>query len=53
MIVGTTRPGVFLLGAMTWGWGLEGVKPDRFDLIGGVLVLAGIATILGGRSLYT
>ena len=45
--------GVFLLGAMTWGWALEGVKPDRFDVIGGVLVLAGIATILWGRSLYT
>jgi small multidrug resistance family-3 protein len=45
--------GVFLLGAMTWGWALDGLKLDRFDLIGAVLVLAGIATILWGRLLFT
>lgn len=44
--------GVFLLGAMTWGWALDGLKPDRFDVIGAVVVLVGIATILWGRLLY-
>ena len=45
--------GVFLLGAMTWSWALEGVKPDRFDLLGAALVLLGGATILWGRLLFT
>ena len=44
--------GVFLLGAMTWGWALDGLKPDRFDVIGAVVVLVGISTILWGRWLY-
>ena len=26
--------GVFLLGAMTWGWIVEGAKPDGADLLG-------------------
>jgi len=42
--------GVFLLGAMASGWILDGLKPDRFDLIGALLVLAGVSTILWGRS---
>jgi drug/metabolite transporter superfamily protein YnfA len=45
--------GVFLLGAMASGWILEGLKPDRFDLIGAVLVLAGVFTILWGRTLIS
>lgn len=45
--------GVFLLGAMVSGWILEGLRPDRFDLIGALLVLAGISTILWGRSLIS
>ena len=44
--------GVFLLGAMTWGWAFDGLTPDRSDVIGAVVVLAGIATILWGRLLY-
>ncbi len=43
--------GVFLLGAMAWGWTIEGLKPDRFDILGAALVLAGSATILWGRLL--
>jgi small multidrug resistance family-3 protein len=43
--------GVFLLGAMAWGWTIEGLKPDRFDVLGAALVLAGSATILWGRLL--
>lgn len=43
--------GVFLLGAMGWGYLVEGFRPDRFDVVGAGLVLAGIAVILGGRSL--
>ena len=45
--------GVFLLGAMLWGWALDGLRPDRFDSIGAILVVAGITTILWGRGLFT
>ncbi|MEE9298498.1 MAG: YnfA family protein [Acidimicrobiia bacterium] len=45
--------GVFLLGAMLWGWALDGLRPDRFDIIGAILVLAGITIILWGRVLVT
>ena len=43
--------GVFLLGAMGWGWAFDELKPDRFDVLGAILVLAGIAAILWGREL--
>ncbi len=45
--------GFFLIGAMLWGWALDGLRPDRFDVIGAILVIAGITTILWGRMLYT
>lgn len=44
--------GVFLVGALTWGVLVEGFRPDRYDLIGGAIVLVGVATILGGRHLF-
>ncbi len=44
--------GVFLLGAMLWGWVLDGLRPDRFDSIGAILVVAGITIILWGRVLF-
>ena len=43
--------GVFLVGAMTWGWLIDGARPDRFDLLGALLVIVGAATILWGREL--
>ena len=44
--------GVFLIGAMLWGWVVDGRAPDRFDLIGGALVLTGIVTVISGRTLF-
>jgi small multidrug resistance family-3 protein len=44
--------GVFLMGAMLWGWAVGGARPDRFDLLGGGLVLLGAATILWGRRAF-
>ena len=43
--------GVFLLGAMTWGWIIDGARPDTADLLGGGIVLVGITIILWGRNL--
>lgn len=41
--------GVFLIGAMTWGWLVSGLRPDRADVLGAGVVLAGIGLILFGR----
>ena len=38
--------GVFIAMALLWGWQVEGVRPDRFDLIGAAIALAGIAVIM-------
>lgn len=47
-----TYAGVFLVGAMLWGWGVDGRAPDRFDVLGASLVLVGASTVLWGRRLF-
>jgi small multidrug resistance family-3 protein len=38
--------GVFVLLSVFWGWIIDRVTPDRFDLIGGALCLAGVAVMM-------
>ncbi len=38
--------GVFIVLSILWGWGIDGIKPDRFDLIGGSIALAGVTIIM-------
>ena len=38
--------GVFIVLALAWGWGIDGIAPDRFDLIGGAVCLIGVAIIM-------
>lgn len=38
--------GVFIVMAILWGWGVDGVKPDRFDLLGGGVCLVGMVIIM-------
>lgn len=38
--------GVYILASLLWMWGAEGARPDRFDLVGAALCLAGAAVIL-------
>jgi small multidrug resistance family-3 protein len=38
--------GVFVVLSLAWGWGLDRVAPDRFDLLGAGLCLAGVAVIM-------
>ena len=38
--------GIFIVLAMLWGAGVERVRPDRFDMIGGVLCLGGAAIMM-------
>src|SRR5580765_7863896 len=38
--------GIYIAASLLWLWGVEGVRPDRWDLAGAALCLAGMATIL-------
>lgn len=38
--------GVFVAGSLGWGMLLDGFRPDRWDLIGAMLCLAGVAVIM-------
>lgn len=38
--------GMFIILALLWGWALEGTRPDRFDVIGALLCLGGVAVIM-------
>jgi small multidrug resistance family-3 protein len=38
--------GVFVVLSLAWGWGVDRIKPDRFDLAGAALCLAGIGVIM-------
>lgn len=38
--------GIYILASLGWMWGVEGMRPDRFDAIGAALCLAGAAVIL-------
>jgi small multidrug resistance family-3 protein len=40
--------GIFIVGSMLWGMAFEGFHPDRWDLIGGAVSLAGMALIMYG-----
>ena len=44
--------GVFLVGALLWGWAVDGKRPDGFDWIGAMVVLAGVVIVLWGRRLF-
>jgi small multidrug resistance family-3 protein len=37
--------GVFVVASLLWGWGVGGMRPDRFDLAGAAVVLAGVGLI--------
>ena len=38
--------GVFVAGSLGWGVVVDGFRPDRWDLIGAALCLAGVAVIM-------
>lgn len=37
--------GVFIVMAMMWGWLIDGVKPDTFDIVGTVIAVIGVLII--------
>lgn len=38
--------GVFVAGSLLWAMALDGFRPDRYDVIGALLCLAGVAVIM-------
>ncbi|MDP1617687.1 YnfA family protein [Phenylobacterium sp.] len=40
--------GVYIASALVWLWAVEGVRPDRWDLIGVCICLVGAGVILFG-----
>ena len=40
--------GVYIVASLVWLWRIEGLRPDRWDMIGGAICLIGAAVILFG-----
>jgi small multidrug resistance family-3 protein len=40
--------GIYILSALVWLWLVEGVRPDRWDVLGAATCLVGAAIILYG-----
>ncbi|MGF7148037.1 small multidrug resistance family-3 protein [Sphingomonas zeicaulis] len=40
--------GIYVCTALLWMWGVERIIPDRWDLAGGLLCIAGMSMILFG-----
>ena len=38
--------GMFIVLSLLWGWAIDGMRPDRFDIMGGALCLVGMAVIM-------
>ncbi|WP_028280332.1 YnfA family protein [Arthrobacter sp. H5] len=38
--------GVFVAGSLAWGMVLDGFRPDRWDIIGSMICLIGVAVIM-------
>jgi len=38
--------GFFIVLSFLWGWLLDGDVPDRFDIIGGTMALAGVLVVM-------
>jgi small multidrug resistance family-3 protein len=41
-----TYGGIFIVMSLLWAWRMEGFKPDRYDIIGAVVALAGVMIIM-------
>ena len=38
--------GVFVAGSLAWGMVVDGFRPDRYDVVGALLCLVGVAVIM-------
>ncbi len=44
--------GIFVVLSILWGIVIDHWRPDRFDVIGAVIALAGVGVIMWGRQLF-
>ena len=40
--------GIYIAASLAWLWGIEGLRPDRWDVTGAALCLVGAAIIIAG-----
>ena len=45
-IVYATYGGIFIVLSILWGWKVDNIIPDKFDLIGGFIALIGVLIIM-------
>ena len=38
--------GWFVVLSMLWGWGIDRIAPDRYDVVGGLLCLIGVTVMM-------
>jgi small multidrug resistance family-3 protein len=38
--------GVFIVLSILWGWKVDKISPDRFDIIGGMIAMLGVVIIM-------
>lgn len=38
--------GVFVVLSVAWGWAVDRIQPDRFDVVGALICLVGVAVIM-------
>ena len=38
--------GVFIVLSILWGWKIDKIAPDKFDIIGGMVALVGVSIIM-------
>ena len=38
--------GVFIVGSLLWGMAFDGFRPDRYDIAGAIVCIAGVALIM-------
>ena len=38
--------GIFIVLSLLWGWKVDNISPDKFDVIGGFIALAGVLIIM-------
>ena len=41
-----TYGGIFIALSILWGWKIDNILPDKFDLIGGLIALVGVTIIM-------